>query len=238
MIKKNKYFFINYSFLSNSFRSIVFIIVYPKKKLKNSCKYAKKYCILVANSEKSYLIMNKKIFFVPALAISMLMGNIAQAQNNDDVVAVYRWFSKVDRNYITVAEGEFQEGQMLNWHWTDKTLLFYAFKTPGPNRVAVYRWFNPTTKDWVSVAEDEFSDDQMLKMGYTEKNLQFYAPTRRDSNRVAVYRWHVPKTRDWVTIPEEGRTDLYIKKGYGRKTFQYYGVKRSVDESLYHQPLN
>jgi hypothetical protein len=163
--------------------------------------------------------MNKKLLFVPAIVAGMFLGNTskAQAQESDEMVPVYRWFSQVDRNYVTVAEGEYQEGQLLNWKYNDKTLVFYAFREPGPNRVAVYRWFNPITKDIISVAEDEYSDDAMLKMGYKEK--------------------HIPKTRDWVTIPEEGDTDAYFKKGYRHKTLQYYGVRRSVDESIYNQPL-
>lgn len=181
--------------------------------------------------------MNKNLLFIPALLAGIFLANLSHAQDNDEMIPVYRWYSKVDRNFVTLAEGEYQEGQLLNWHYTDKTLLFYAFREPGPNRVAVYRWFNPTTKDIISVAEDEFSDDQMLKMGYKEKSIQFYAPIRRDVNRVAIYRWYIKKTKDWLTIPEEGNTDLYIKKGYSKKTFQYYGIQRSVDESLYEQSL-
>ncbi|MFA6057229.1 MAG: hypothetical protein WC756_03445 [Taibaiella sp.] len=183
--------------------------------------------------------MNKKLLFVSAIVAGMFLGNntTAQAQESDEMVPVYRWFSQVDRNYVTVAEGEYQEGQLLNWKYNNKTLMFYGFREPGPNRIAVYRWFNPTTKDIASIAEDEYSDDAMLKMGYKEKHIQFYAPIRRGENRVAVYRWFVPKTRDWVTVPEEGDTDAYYKKGYRRKSFQYYGIKRSVDESLYEQSL-
>jgi hypothetical protein len=183
--------------------------------------------------------MNKKLLFVSAIVAGMFLGNntSAQAQESDEMVPVYRWFSQVDRNYVTVAEGEYQEGQLLNWKYNNKTLLFYAYREPGPNRIAVYRWFNPTTKDIVSVAEDEFTDDQMLKMGYKEKRIQFYAPIRRGENRVAVYRWYIPKTRDWVTVPEEGDTDAYFKKGYRKKYLQYYGIKRSVDESIYEQTL-
>lgn len=189
--------------------------------------------------EKLNLTMNKKLLFVSAVVAGMFLGNTtkAQAQESDEMVPVYRWFNQVDRNYVTVAEGEYQEGQLLNWKYNNKTLVFYAFREPGPNRVAVYRWFNPSTKDIISIAEDEYSDDDMLKMGYKEKHLQFYASSRRGENRVAVYRWYIPKAYDWVTIPEEGDTDAYYKKGYRHKTLQYYGVRRSVDESIYEQSL-
>lgn len=181
--------------------------------------------------------MSKKLLFISAIAAGMFMGTAVQAQDSDEMVAVYRWYSQVDRSYVTVADGEYQEGQLVNWKYNQKTLLFYAFREPGPDRVAVYRWFNPTTKDIISIAEDEYSTDQMLKMGYKQDHVQYYAPTSRADNRVAVYRWYVPKTKDWVTIPEEGDTDAYNKKGYRRKAFQYYGVKREIDESLYAQPL-
>jgi hypothetical protein len=75
----------------------------------------------------------------------------------------------------------------------------------------------------------------MLKMGYTNKHIQFYAPTRRGANTVAVYRWYISKNHDWVTISEEGNTDAYNKKGYSRKTFQYYGIVRGSDVEIYNQ---
>ena len=181
--------------------------------------------------------MKKTLFFMSAIIAGMFFGNTVKAQQSDDMVAVYRWYSPTDRDYITVAEGEYQEGQLLNWKYKDKTLLFYAFREPGPNRVAVYRWYNPVTKDVASIAEDEFSTDDMLKMGYKDRKLQYYVPVRRGENRVAVYRWYIPKTKDWVTIPEEGDTDAYYKKGYRKKTFQYYGIKRSTDESVYNNTL-
>ena len=34
---------------------------------------------------------------------------------------------------------------------------------------------------------------------------------------------------------EDTDTDTYIKKGYHKKTYQYYGVARSVDAAIYDQ---
>lgn len=178
--------------------------------------------------------MKRTFILVTTVLVSVFLANTAFAQD-DELVRVYRWYNPVDQNYVTVAEGEFQEGQLLNWKWNDKTQLFVAYRNPGPDRVAVSRWYNPQTKDYVSVAEDEFTDNDMIKMGYTDKTHQFYALTRRGPNTVSVYRWYVPKNRDWVTISEEGDTDVYFKKGYRRKTFQYFGVKRSVDAPVYNQ---
>src|SRR6185369_472723 len=109
------------------------------------------------------------------------------SSQNSELVRVFRWFNAVDKNYVTVAEGEFQEGQMLNWGWRDKTLLFFAYRPPGPDRVGVNRWFHPVTKDFISIAEDEFSDDAMITSGYKDKVPQFYALTRRGPNTIAIY---------------------------------------------------
>lgn len=182
--------------------------------------------------------MKKKLFILSAIAAGMFLGVSSHAQSNSqDLVAVYRWYNPVDRDYITIAQGEYQEGQLLNWGYKDKTLMFYEFRNPGPNRVPVYSWFNPVTKDQASIAANEFSDNQMLKMGYVKRHFQYYAPELRGENRIEVYRWYVPKTHDWVTIPEEGDTDSYYKKGYRQKSFQYFAVKRAVDESIYYHPL-
>ncbi len=181
--------------------------------------------------------MKKTLLLLSALVSGAFGINAAQAQDrgNDELITVYRWYNTVDRTYETVAEGEYQDGQMLNWGWNDKTQIFIAYRNPGPNRVAVYSWINPTTKDQASMAEDEFTDDQMLKMGYTGKKLQFYAGTRRGPNTIAVYRWRAGRNDDWVNIAEEGDTDAYMKKGYRHKTFQFYGIPRSMDVKIYNQ---
>ncbi len=174
--------------------------------------------------------MRKIIYGVVAFFALLTVNNHAVAQiasANEDLVAVYRWLNVQDNNFVTLANGEIQEGQLLQWKYKDKTFLFYAYKTPGPDRVAVYRWENPLTKDFASIAEDELTDSDMQLKGYTGKRLQFYAPVRREPNHVAVYRWFKSKSKDWVTIPEVGDTDKYIDRGYKMKTFQYYGIIRS-----------
>lgn len=178
--------------------------------------------------------MKKTFVLIATVLASVLFVNKTFAQS-EELIRVYRWYNPEDKNYVTVADGEFQEGQMLNWGWKDKTLLFFAYRSAAPDRVGVYSWFNPVTKDYISIAEDEFTDDQMIKMGYKDKKTQFFAPTRRGPNCVAVYRWKISRTADWVTIPEEGNTDAYFKKGYKRKTFQFFGIPRNVDASIYNQ---
>jgi hypothetical protein len=175
--------------------------------------------------------MRKLIYGVLVMLSLLSIQQVALAQDvNEDLVAVYRWLNQADNNYVTLASGEIQEGQLLQWKYKEKTFLFYAYKTPGPDRVAVYRWENPLTKDFVSIAEDELSDSEMQQKGYTGKRLQFFAPIRRAVNHIAVYKWYKAKTKDWVTIPEFGDTDKYISKGYKMKSFQYYGVIRSEYE--------
>lgn len=179
--------------------------------------------------------MKRTIVLVTTLFAAIFLSTKSFSQ--EDLVRVFRWYIPQDGDYATVVDGEYQDGQLINWGWEDKQLMFWAYRNPGPNRVAVYGWYNPVKKVHVSVAEDEFSDDQMLKQGYTQKHLQFYALTRRGANTVCVYRWLQSKRHVWVTIPEEFSydTDIYYKKGYRRKTFQYFGVARNVDAPIYDQ---
>ncbi len=173
----------------------------------------------------------KKVFLTLVALVAICIANNANAQEvNNDLIRVNRWFSAVDNNFITIAEGEIQEGQLLQWKYKDKTFLYYGYKTPGPDRVAVYRWTNPVTKDQVSIAEDETKDSDMMQKGYTLKSLQFYAPIRRSDNHIAIYRWYKESTKDWATFPEYGDTDKYWKKGWKLKTFQHYGVLRNEYE--------
>ena len=191
------------------------------------------YSILAGIISLLSIIQTMKKTLVLAAALVATVSGTALAQDHSDLVTVNRWYNKTDNNYVTVAENEFQEGQLLFWGWKDKTPVFTAYKTPGEGRLAVYSWFNPVTKDYVSIAEDEYTDDQMMKMGYTNKKLQFYALTRRGPNTVAIYRWK--KGNDWVTIGEQGDTDTYLKKNYRQKTFQYFGISRATDATVYNQ---
>lgn len=178
--------------------------------------------------------MKKTFVLITTVLATVLFGTKSFAQNLDEeLVTVYRWYNPEAKNYVTLADGQYQEGQLLNWGWKNKTPLFFAYRNPGDGRVAVNGWYNPVTNDYISIAEDEFNDDQMIKMGYIDKKTQFYAPTRRGSNTVAVYRWKISK--DWVTVPEEGDTDTYLKKGYRHKTFQFFGIVRNVDAVVYGQ---
>lgn len=177
--------------------------------------------------------MKRTILLVTTVLVALLISNKTYAQ--EDLVRVFRWFIPEDQQFVTIADGEYQDGQLINWGWNDKTLLFWEYRTPGPGRVAVNGWYNPVSRAHISVCEDEFTDDQMLKNGYTQKHLQFYALTRRGANTVCVYRWLLNKRHSWVTIPEEGDTDVYLKKGYHSKTYQYYGIYRNTDAPIYDQ---
>jgi hypothetical protein len=206
-----------------------------KKILPNYCKTINFLCTLGSILEKRTTIM-KKTFILLTTVLASVFATETKAQDAEkEIVKVYRWYSPTDASYRTVAEGENPDGQMLNWQYKDKTLMFFAYRNPGTDRVAVNSWYNPTTKDYASIAEDEFTDDQMIKLGYSDKHVQFYAPTRRGANQVSVYRWYVSKSKDWVTIPEEGDTDAYFKKGYRHKSFQYYGISRGSDVMIYNQ---
>ncbi len=188
----------------------------------------------VAVFEKQMNMKKTVILFTTLLACVFLTSKtFAQ----EDLVRVFRWWIPQENSYITVADGEFQDGQLINWGWTGKTLLFFAYKSPGPGRVAIYGWENPVSRTYISVCDDEFTDDQMLKWGYKNKHLQYYALTRRGPNTVCIYRWHSAKRGAWLTVPEENsdETDGLIKKGYNHKTYQYYGIYRVVDAAIYDQ---
>jgi hypothetical protein len=187
----------------------------------------------VANFANNIEFMKRKIVLLTTVLTFALCISKSFAQ--EDLVRVYRWFIPEDNVYCDVAEGEYQDGQLLNWGWNDKTLLFWAYRNPGPGRLAVYGWYNPVTRAHISVAEDEYTDDQMLKNGYTQKHLQFYALTRRGPNAICVYRWNLARRHCWVTIPEEGDTDAYLKKGYEHKTYQYFAIPRAPDAPIYDQ---
>jgi hypothetical protein len=177
--------------------------------------------------------MKRTIIVFTTILAAVLFANKSFAQ--EDLVRVFRWYIPEDQQFCTVADGEYQDGQLINWGWTDKLLMFWAYRTPGPGRVAVNGWFNPVSRAHISVCEDEYTDDQMLKNGYTQKHLQFYALTRRGSNTVCVYRWLLNKRHSWVTIPEDTDTDVYLKKGYHHKSYQYYGISRNTDAPIYDQ---
>jgi len=177
--------------------------------------------------------MRKTTILFTALLAAILFTNTSFAQ--EDLIRVFRWYIPTDAQYVTVAEGEYQDGQLINWGWNQKTLIFWAYRNPGPGRVAVYGWTNPISRAHISVCEDEFTDDDMLKNGYSQKHLQFYALTRRGANTVCIYRWLIPKRHSWITMPEDTDTDVYIKKGFRKKTYQYYGVYRSTDAPIYDQ---
>jgi hypothetical protein len=177
--------------------------------------------------------MKRTIILVTTVLAAFFLTTKTYAQ--EDLVRVFRWNIPADAQFVTVADGEYQDGQLINWGWKDKQLLFFAYRSPGPGRVAIYGWSNPVTRAHISICENEFSDDQMLKWGYTNKHLQYYALVQRGANTVCVYRWLLNKHNSWITVPEEGDTDYLIKKGYHRKTYQYYGIYRNVDAPIYDQ---
>jgi hypothetical protein len=173
----------------------------------------------------------KKIFVTLVFMAVCAMNNAVFAQEvNDELIKVYKWYNARDKEYVLLADGEIQEGQLLQWLYKDKQFVFYAYKNPGADRVAVYRWTNPTTKDQVSIAEDEAKDSDMMQRGYRDKSLQFYAPIRRAENHIPVYRWFKKSSKDWVAFTETAESDKLFKQGFAFKTFQFYGVMRNEYE--------
>ena len=60
--------------------------------------------------------MKKTLFTIIAIAALISFQQIANAQEvNNDLVRVFRWLNTVDNNFVTLADGEILEGQLLQW---------------------------------------------------------------------------------------------------------------------------
>src|SRR5690606_30303248 len=92
-------------------------------------------------------------------------------------VAVNSWFNPITKDYISIAEDEFNDDQMMKMGYSSKHLQYYASKNRGPNTIPVYRWHIGKTNDWVTVAE-EGNTDAYLKKGYRMKTFQYYGIPR------------------------------------------------------------
>src|SRR5690606_10430523 len=109
---------------------------------------------------KITIIMKRTFVLITGVLATVIFTNRSLAQNvvDEELVMVNRWYNPAAKNYVTVTEGEYQDGQILNWGWSKKAPMFFAYRNPGEGRVAVNSWFNPTTNDYASIAEDEFTD--------------------------------------------------------------------------------
>jgi len=58
----------------------------------------------------------KKFLVVFAVIASFTMNQTAVAQEvNDDLIRVFKWYNSRDKEYVILADGEIQEGQLLQW---------------------------------------------------------------------------------------------------------------------------
>lgn len=100
---------------------------------------------------------------------------------DESSVAVYRWTMPNCREFILLAEHEHTDAQLESWGYTDKKLMFYAWKTKlNSSYVPVSRWVNALPqgnmcRDYtLSVTATELSDAQLTSWGYSGKKVQFY----------------------------------------------------------------
>lgn len=127
----------------------------------------------------------------------------------DNVAVVNRWVMPSCKDFILIAEHEISDAKMIEWGYTNKQFLFYAYRTrPSTgNFVAVNRWVNAlpagnACRDFtLSVAEHELTDSQLSSWGYTSKMVQFYVPDPRQSSSTSttvsindLNEWLCPKT--------------------------------------------
>jgi len=94
---------------------------------------------------------------------------------NGEMVANYRWWHPVDKDWVDVPAGSIPDATMTASGYRDKTFQYYAFPTQRAGTVAVYRWWHPSDKDWITIRDGEISDTQMQAYGYQSKTLLFYA---------------------------------------------------------------
>lgn len=104
----------------------------------------------------------------------------------ENIAIVNRWVIPNCKEFVTIAEHEHTDQQLISWGYTDKELLFYAYMTKPDtgNYIAVNRWINAKPKGdkckdfTLSVTDKELSDDQLISWGYTSKMKQFYVPVK------------------------------------------------------------
>ena len=166
------------------------------------------------------------IRFILSVVIVMISSTSSSFAQSEETVNVFRWRDAVHNLYVTATESGYDDSQLIKEGCTNKTFIFKAFCDPGPDRVAVYNWYNAFTWSHLCIAENEYSDSIMREIGYSQKRFQFYALTKSDQNTISVYRWLMPHGLTWITVPEYANTDGYFKKGYRRKTYQYYAIAR------------
>lgn len=94
-----------------------------------------------------------------------------------NMVAVYRWWSSADKDWIDVRSGSPSDATLLSWGYTSKTFQYYAYSTAATGRVAVNRWWSANDKDWITLRQDEVADATLTSWGYTGKTLIAYANT-------------------------------------------------------------
>jgi hypothetical protein len=67
--------------------------------------------------EKLTSNMKRTILLLTAIFATFLITTKTFAQ--EDLVRVFRWHIPQDDADVTVADGEYQDGQLINWGWTD-----------------------------------------------------------------------------------------------------------------------
>ena len=100
---------------------------------------------------------------------------LVPASPGPDTVAVYRWYSAADEDWVTFREGDPDDATITGWGYRSKTFSFYAYASAAPDRVEVSRWWSEKDRDWVTLAEDEIPEATLVSWGYKNKHPLFYA---------------------------------------------------------------
>src|SRR5690606_28049330 len=97
-----------------------------------------------------------------------------------DRVAVYKWYNLTTKDFVSLAEDEFTDDQMLKMGYTNKKLQYYAPIRRDVNRVAVYRWYIPKFRDWITIPEEGDTEELSKRKGYKYKTFQYYGIKRSE----------------------------------------------------------
>ncbi len=164
---------------------------------------------------------------IDASEISLNAGSSGGGLGGDvidgETVGVSRWWHSIDKDWITLADGEISDSQMHSWGYTKKQFQFFGSKAKTLNSVAVHRWWHSADKDWISLADGEISDSQMHSWGYAKKQFQFFGSKAKTPNSVAVHRWWHSADKDWISIADGEISDSQMHAlGYAKKKLQFY----------------
>lgn len=146
----------------------------------------------------------------------------------ENMVPVYRWWQRNDKDWITIPDGSPSDAEMIIKGYEQKTFQYFAYRTPVPGTVAVYRWWHPNDKDWITLADGEISDGEMQSSGYIKfAEPLFYAPRTKPTDggyfSLSAART-IMRQAGWETEAPHTLSVVQANRG-GFRYWGYYGLQ-------------